>query len=219
MCFSATASFTAGALLVSAGLLGMRLALKQNKDYLLFSLIPLFFGIQQLSEGLIWILMNRNGFNSAKLVGYFYLFYAFYFWPIYVPLSVYFIEKVGPRRKLIGSFIIAGSILGSILYIPILFQQEPYRLSLAQHSISYEVYQTGVWRWIYSITYLFIITFSLISSSQLRVKIFGSLIYISSLVAYYLYVYAFTSIWCYLAAILSIYIIFVVIKAPAFNRK
>ena len=51
MCFSATASFSAGAFLLGLGTLTLKSARRPRE--LPFAAIPLLFAIQQLSEGVI----------------------------------------------------------------------------------------------------------------------------------------------------------------------
>ena len=83
MCFSATASFTAAAVLALTGVISVASAPK--KRWLLFALIPFLFSLQQFFEGVIWI----NGGGS----GNFFLFFAFVIWPIWIPVSLLLIEK------------------------------------------------------------------------------------------------------------------------------
>ena len=58
MCFSATASFTAGALLIALGSVTVSLAAAPRERP--FAAIPLLFGLQQLIEGGIWLSL-QNG--------------------------------------------------------------------------------------------------------------------------------------------------------------
>jgi hypothetical protein len=53
LCFSPTASFTLGSAPIPPGILCAVTAYKNNKKFF-FSLIPLFFGIQQCTEDFIW---------------------------------------------------------------------------------------------------------------------------------------------------------------------
>ena len=53
MCFSATASFSAGAVLLGLGALTLKSARRPRE--LLYAAIPLLFAIQQLSESVIWL--------------------------------------------------------------------------------------------------------------------------------------------------------------------
>ena len=58
MCFSATASFSAGALLLGIGVLTLRLASRPREWPI--AAIPLLFAVQQLSEGVIWLTFSRE---------------------------------------------------------------------------------------------------------------------------------------------------------------
>ena len=51
MCFSASASFTASAVLIPLGLYSNHLATRHERpDYKPLALVPFFFGVQQLVE-------------------------------------------------------------------------------------------------------------------------------------------------------------------------
>ena len=64
MCFSATASFSAAAVLLGIGTLTLRSALASRHAYrrreLPFAAIPLLFAIQQLIEGVIWLTFGAD---------------------------------------------------------------------------------------------------------------------------------------------------------------
>ena len=53
MCFSATASFSAGTVLLGLGTLALKSADRPRE--LMFAAIPLLFAIQQLTKGVIWL--------------------------------------------------------------------------------------------------------------------------------------------------------------------
>ena len=53
MCFSATASFAAGTVLLATGAFTMRMA--RNSGERPYALIPILFGVQQLIEGALWL--------------------------------------------------------------------------------------------------------------------------------------------------------------------
>ena len=61
MCFSATASFSTGALLLGIGTLTLRSALAAHQQRELpFAAIPLLFATQQLIEGMIWLTVSAE---------------------------------------------------------------------------------------------------------------------------------------------------------------
>ena len=70
MCFSATASLTAGGLLSLTGIATLKKA-KDNKRNA-FAAIPLIFGIQQITEGILWLSLENKlpeefGFVSTSI--------------------------------------------------------------------------------------------------------------------------------------------------------
>jgi len=58
MCFSATASFSAGAVLRGIGALTLKAARRPCEWP--FAAIPLLFAIQQLIEGMIWLTFSAD---------------------------------------------------------------------------------------------------------------------------------------------------------------
>ena len=58
MCFSATASFSSGVVLLGVGTLTLKAA--QSQRELPVAAIPLLFAIQQLTEGLIWLTLSSD---------------------------------------------------------------------------------------------------------------------------------------------------------------
>ena len=72
MCFSATASFAASAVLITAGGASLSLAKPHQR---LFAAMPLLFGIQQAIEGLQWLQLDKG--ESSLLAGYGFLFFAY----------------------------------------------------------------------------------------------------------------------------------------------
>lgn len=61
MCFSASASFTAAAVLIPLGLYSAHIARRTNqRDYLPLALTSFFFDVQQLVEGLEWTAIDNG---------------------------------------------------------------------------------------------------------------------------------------------------------------
>ena len=88
ICFSATASFASGAVLLAVGSIAVRRAHKPDYAY---AAIPLLFGIQQIIEGGLWlVLAERASSQQCLTVGY--LGFANILWPIYAPLAIWLME-------------------------------------------------------------------------------------------------------------------------------
>ena len=84
MCFSATASFSAGAFLLGIGTLTLRSAMAAHQPWALpFAAIPLLFAIQQLIEGVIWLTFRVDAPLLNSVLTHVYSFFSHVLWPVY----------------------------------------------------------------------------------------------------------------------------------------
>ena len=83
MCFSATASFTASALLTPVGLYALRRTYQSDPRYLALAAFPLLFGIQQAIEGGLWLALEGRATLSTSTTALGFLFFAYLLWPIF----------------------------------------------------------------------------------------------------------------------------------------
>lgn len=210
MCFSLTASFTAAALLIPAGIVASIPAIKYNHKFILLALIPVIFGIQQFIEGITWYGLNNHHTNLTHTASLTYLFFAFFLWPVCFPLSAWLLEENPVIRKKILLLTVAGFLLGVYLYLPILLNNLPVSTSIAGNSIDYLTYQSHVMVPFYIVLYVAITFLALIIASSKRMNILGWLVVLSAIVSMLCYKIVFTSVWCFFAAILSLYIIYIV---------
>lgn len=201
MCFSATASFTASAVLGAVGIGTMSKA--RNNPERMLAAIPLFFGLQQFIEGLIWVSLNGSG-NYVLPLTYFYLFFASLWWPIYAPLVVYVLEDRGVRKKIIGLFCIGGAVIGISQYIT--FIQTPSAAKIVNACIYYGV--AGSYPTLHAILYALATVGAGLISSKKIINVFGVLVGISAFIAWRVYIINFASVWCFFAALLSCVIYF-----------
>ena len=95
MCFSASASFTASAVLIPLGLYSHHLASKAEKPgYKPLALVPFFFGVQQFVEGLEWTgIVGGKIEPLTSMAGLGFLFFAYCFWMIWIPWSAWSISR------------------------------------------------------------------------------------------------------------------------------
>ena len=111
MCFSATASFTAGVVLLGIGTMALKLA-KHPREWALAA-IPLLFAIQQLTEGVIWLTFRYEAPLLNTVMTQVYSFFSHVLWPIYVPMAVLLIEPLGWRRRVLLAYVVAGVTVGA----------------------------------------------------------------------------------------------------------
>jgi hypothetical protein len=200
MCFSATASFTAGALLLGLGT--MTLKSTRERREVPFAAIPLLFAIQQLSEGVIWLTFTRDAPLVNTVMTYFYTFFSHVLWPVYVPFAVLMIEPPGPRRTALKAFLAAGLAVGGyLLYILVAFPV------VSRPTGEHVEYLSPHFFAALSMTmYLLATTVSLLLSSHRAVTVFGVLALFSFGAAWYFYAIWFISVWCFFAALMSLVI-------------
>lgn len=86
MCFSATASFAAGTALIAVG--GVSLRRSRGKAELPFALVPLLFGVQQLSEGLLWLSFSNDLPLLKSWATYAFSLFSHVLWPTFVPFAI-----------------------------------------------------------------------------------------------------------------------------------
>ena len=197
MCFSATASFSAGAVLLGIGALTVRSATRPRD--LPFAAIPLLFAIQQLTEGVIWLTFRYEAPRINTLMTHVYSFFSHVLWPAYVPLAVLLMERSSRRRRVLLVLAAAGVAVGTyLLYILVAFPvvSRPFGGHVEYISPHFFAAVTMT-------LYLMSTTMSPLMSSHRMVKVFGALALSSFAAAYFFYATWFISVWCFFAALLS----------------
>ena len=221
MCFSATASFAVSAVLTPVGIYSLARAYDKDRRYLALASFPLLFGIQQAAEGFEWLALEAGAISDIHTAALAFLFFAYFLWPLMVPLSAYFVEKSDRRRLFFLLLSLVGGLYGLSLYLPLLFNDDWLEVQIVQNSILYQpvlVYDEVIPRTGLRIIYAAIVGLSLLFSSVEMVRLFGVVILLSVVVGFLFFAYAFTSIWCFLAAILSVYILLIVQRIPLKHR-
>ena len=209
MCFSATASFSAGAVLLGLGTLTLTSTRRPRE--LPFAAIPLLFAIQQLSEGVIWLTFRYEAPQVNAVMTHVYSFFSHVLWPVYVPVAVLLIEPPGRRRRALLVFVAAGVAVGAyLLYIMVAYPVVSRPTGQHIEYVSPHFFAAAVMT-----LYLMSITFSLFLSTHRTVRVFGVLALLSFAAAYFFYATWFISVWCFFAAVLSavVYLHFVLRRA------
>ena len=197
MCFSATASFSAGAVLLGVGTLSLKSA--RRPPELPFAAIPLLFAIQQLTEGVIWLTFSYQAPLLNTVMTHVYSFFSHVLWPVYVPVAVLLIEPPGRRRRALLVFVATGLAVGVyLLYFLVAFPVVSRPTGQHIEYVSPHFFAATTMT-----LYLLSTTVSPILSTHRMVKVFGVLALLSFAAAYFFYATWFISVWCFFAAILS----------------
>jgi len=197
MCFSAAASFSAGAFLLGLGTLTWKSARRPRE--LPFAAIPLLFAIQQLTEGVIWLTFRHEAPLLNAVMTQVYSFFSHVLWPVFVPVAVLLIEPPGWRRRALLAFVAAGVAVGAwLLYAMVAYGIVSRPIGQHIEYVSPHFYGAAAMT-----LYLASTSVSLLLSTHRTVKAFGLLALLSFGLAHAFYATWFISVWCFFAALLS----------------
>lgn len=199
MCFSASASFLASGFL---SLIALQCFKKQrNRTDLLLTSIPTFFALQQASEGILWLSINNAWLLTQQIMPYIFLLFAFFIWPVWIPVLITIIEPCHTRRHYLLPFAMLGVITGCYLYGFLMLH------GVAAQALSCHIYYNtqipetvGI---IIALAYALATITPFFISSRPLMKPFGLALLASYVLSYVLYMEHFVSLWCFFAALLS----------------
>ncbi|MGR9106457.1 MAG: DUF6629 family protein [Gammaproteobacteria bacterium] len=206
MCFSAEASFVSSGVLAIAG--AATLQQIRNPEQRPFAYFPLIFSFHQFIEGCLWL--SRSFDMPPELVAFWshaFPFIAYVIWPVLVPYAIDRFEEIPSRRKLLLSCRTVGA--GLAIFYLYYIVKGPVTVIFVNQSIHYEFY-FSFWilsQWLYG----FAIIGAAFCSSHKIVTLFGIGLVITYNIAKQFYLSSYPSVFCHLAAWLSL-IIFLEIR-------
>jgi len=214
MCFSATASFTAAAILLPAGAYCLATARRIDFRWIPLAVYPIVFSIQQAIEGILWIGFNAGDQTTIAAASRGFLFFSHLFWLAWIPFSVYWLGGETWRRRLLLALTIVGALFGLSIFLPSFLIADWLSVEQAWHSLEYRtvlIYEGIVNRTVLRGIYALIIVSALLLAPNPQVRTFGGLIAASLIVAFLFFAHAFISVWCFLAAVLSSYVVIILV--------
>ena len=201
MCFSANAKFIPSA--ANAAVRVATLSHVRQPRAVLFAAVPLLFALHQFTEGFVWLGIDSDIRPDAKgHVVFLFVLYAQGILPFLMPLAVLLMEPSGWRRTVVASLTIVGAVLCGYVFYGLIADETHVRV--VDHSLNYDNARTSTW-WVARL-YVIVTCGSLIASSHRVVMWFGLLNLAGVVVTLIVKSYAFTSIWCLYAAIISVMI-------------
>lgn len=209
MCFSATASFTAGGALLVVGACSWHLA-PQRRQWP-FALIPLWFGLQQLLEGALWLTFPAKATSLNAVLTQIFSYFSQVLWPIYIPFAVLLLEPQGWRHRVLVLITTAGAACS--LFLLFYLVRLPVISEVQGHHIVYifphfhVVAATGL--------YLLGTCVGPLFSSHRMVRLFGAAATLSFIATYIFYSTWFISVWCFFAGVLSCIVVLHFLKPPS----
>ncbi|MDB5312766.1 MAG: hypothetical protein JWO38_6968 [Gemmataceae bacterium] len=219
MCFSAEASLGVAIALLPTGAYCVEAAWRKDRRYFPLAVVPVLFGLQQLCEAQVWVGLGRGNPEMARVASLRYLFFALAFWPVWVPLSLAAVEPGGRKRRVLVALAGVGVLFGVVCYLPVAADGgrglDPVAVG---HSIRYDFSAVPATRWagswVWPALYLVSVAGPLLASRDRRLCPLGAAVALSAVAAYALFEYAFASVWCFLAAVLSLHLAYVLSRLP-----
>lgn len=212
MCFSANASFTATVLLIPLGIYASKVSWDKDSRYLPLAMFPVAFGAQQGFEGIEWLGLENNQTDMIQLGALGFLFFSHGFWLVWPALTVFALEHRPWGKTVLLTIAVVGFWFGVLLYGPFLLYPDWLPVAINQGAIDYQaqfVYDRLLPPDISRLIYMLIVLGPLWLSELGQVRILGGLIALSVLITYWFFNYAFVSVWCFFAAIVSLYVVYI----------
>ena len=204
MCFAPEADAATGAIVIAVGVDALR-HVGEPRQLALASL-PLLFGLHQLTEAFVWWGLRGDVAHSVERAAVWaYLLFAFAVLPILVPVSVGLIERVITRRRVIAAFGALGFAVAVVLTIA-MFRGSIHAVTDDRH-VAYDV---GAEDNGGRLTALYVIGTcgAMLASSYRDIEVLGALNLVAVPVLMWLTISGFVSLWCFWAAIVSVFIAF-----------
>ena len=201
MCFSASASFTAGVVLGGLGVAA--LSQVRKPEQIPFAGIPVIFGLQQVAEGYLWLSLGHPGYEAYKgSATFIFLLFAEVVWPLWVPLSMWLLEKDPRRKRWLRVLLGLGAVLSAYMLYCLLFYE--VNATVYQRNIHYDLYFPETLSWPAFVAYLLCTIVPSFVSSVWLMRIFATFSLVSFCITLILFAENLVSVWCFFATGLSI---------------
>lgn len=232
MCFSATASFGASAVLGAVGLIAVAKA--KTTPQRTFASIPMLFAVQQLTEGLLWLsLKNADLAGWQSLFTYIFLVFAMAVWPFWIPFTIWLLEKSKKQKERIKKFVWIGAVVAigvSVILLaypvqvvtPFCFNCPGSPSLTPRDHLHYEFAIPAIVKSMivaFSMLYIAATIFTPFLSTIRNMKWLGVVFLASYIFAVSFYRGFVISVWCFFAALLSFVVLWIIIDLRKLEHK
>ena len=185
---------------------------------MLFACIPLFFAVQQLTEGFLWITLPNPALdNIQNILTNIFLFFAQVLWPLWVPIAVLLLEKGKTRKKiqkvLVGIGLLVSFYLG---YCLLSFHVEAI---IVGHHITYKQDYPHSFATYGGLLYVISTIAPPFFSHIKRMWMLGVTVLISYLITEIFYESYIVSVWCFFASVISISVYVIMLEVKGYFQK
>ena len=207
MCFSLEASVAGGLVISSIGVASLNKV--RAPSQILFASVPLVFGIQQLSEGVVWLALGGPEYAHLEKYGtYTFLFIARVLWPMLMPLAALMMEEDRKRKKILRVMLGMGLSVSLYYTYCLIFLNVAPKIT-GNHIQYISDFPESLAVPVFIIYFLAGVPPLFISSIK-STRLLGALMFIASVVTGIFYVEYLTSVWCFFAAGVSVVVYWIV---------
>lgn len=190
------------------------MAKTRDRRFWPLAVTPVLFGVQQLLEGVVWLVLLDRESIPVEVPAIGFLFFAYLLWPIYAPWAVWSIEPDRRRRQWLAGLIWLG--FGVSLSLAIALLQSEISPIITHQSINYQAVIPAS---------ALMLTLYVVAAcgggflSSHRPLMWISLLTLLSLLVTRIFFYAtLASVWCFFAAIISLAMAWFVIRFGGKSR-
>lgn len=206
MYFSATASFSAGAVLLVIGVSTIKKV--KHSSEIMFASIPVIFAIQQIAEGILWLTLTKANMPSLQnSMTYLYLIIDQIVWPVWIPLSIFFLEKNQLQKRIQKILIITGGLVS--LYMMYCIFNFTVNSKIDNYHIRYIQDYPVIFSLLGSSLYIIATIGPPFFSSLKHMWLLSTSILLSYIISIIFYEEYLISVWCFFASIISISVYFI----------
>lgn len=218
MCYSPEASFVVGGAAAVTGGYCLWAAWRKDRRTLPLAAIPALLGLQQVSEGFVWLALEAGDPDRARQPALLFLFFALAFWPFWFPFVAALGATTPARQRVLGALALVSTGWFWVLYYPILADPDGrLNVSVMHHSVRYAFdlpVDEYVPRAAVRLGYFLSLVVPMILGPRLLGPLPGLVLAGSAVVAGAVYEYAFASVWCFFAAVLGLWLSVVFYRLP-----
>lgn len=203
MCFSATASFTAGLVLTGLGAASVKAATRPA--HLPLAGVPFLFAFQQFTEGVLWLSLTHPAWEGLREIAtYAFLMIAHVLWPLWLPVAFIFFEENEKRRKWMKVFL--GSGIVAALYFLVCLIMFPVEAREEHRHIFYELSFPLVFAPFAAFLYVLGTAVPPLLSTNRKVQAVGLVILIFYILSRLYFKPNLVSVWCYFGTTIAVFI-------------
>jgi hypothetical protein len=216
MCFSATASFGAGVILTVIGVASLKKV--RHHSQVLFAAIPLIFAVQQISEGMLWLILpHPELLHFKKHITYFFLIFAQIIWPLWLPMAVLLLEKSKTRRLFQKILVGIGLLVSG--YLTYCLIRYPVNAAINCYHIEYEQIYPKKFRVAGGLLYIIATIAPPLFSHIKRMWTLSLTVFISYIITTAFYDNYVVSVWCFFASIVSLAVYYIMYEVQQSSHE